>query len=98
MIKEMMTWKGTSTRKTFWLAQLILLGVSILGAVVGVATQPDLPYGQTTIAELVVYLAIIYPTITIFKRRLNDAGWSGWWMLVPVLNWVVAGFFKSKEA
>ena len=97
LIKQSLTFRGLSTRKQFWLTQLVILGVLFIGEVIGGLTQPLLAAAHgTTFASAIAFFLVIPSSIIIFKRRLNDAGWSGWWMLVPGLNWIVAGFFGTK--
>ena len=88
----------TATRKEFWLTTLAFLGIIVVAVLIGAATQPQLfQANQLTAAELIVHLGLFIPYIAVYKARLNDAGWSGWWQLFPVLNIVVAGFFASKD-
>ena len=87
----------TATRKQFWLFILSIVGLGFLAGIVGIATQPDLGPHETPIAVGLLQIALIIPGISMYKARLNDAGWSGWWQLFPVLNIVVAGFFASKD-
>ena len=102
LIKEAHTWNGVSSRKSFWLTILLIVVVSTIITIFGVLVDPVYSL-MTEIDPLywgwpdtVATLATLFASITIFKRRLNDAGWSGWWQLFPILNFVVAGFFKSK--
>ena len=97
LLNEMWIHEGHSTRKDFWLTFLlfILYGIvmSLLGALIIGEPYLNDPYH---VWDLLTDLIILYPSIVIFKRRLNDAGWSGWWQLFPILNIIVAGFFKTK--
>ncbi|MBK8009375.1 MAG: DUF805 domain-containing protein [Rhizobiales bacterium] len=37
---------------------------------------------------LVVYLAFLFPALTVTVRRLHDTGRSGWWLLLPLASLV----------
>ena len=105
LIIDTFTWDGISTRKEFWLTQLLFIGSFILACgLAGFVAGMNNPLNPEAAGALagetvgsIMQFVLIFPAITIFKRRLNDAGWSGWWMLFPLLNWIVAGFSPTKE-
>ena len=49
------------------------------------------------VAALIALIGLSVAWLGLFKARLNDAGWSGWWVFFPLINIIVAGFFKTKE-
>ena len=53
--------------------------------------------GFLGIAALIALIGLSVAWLGLFKARLNDAGWSGWWVFFPLINIIVAGFFKTKE-
>lgn len=73
---------GRATRTQFWIFVLInLLVMWILGMILG--------HG---LIYKVIDLLILIPCIAIGVRRLRDAGFSPWWMLiglVPVIGFIV---------
>ncbi len=79
-------------RTEFWVSMIVFAVVSVILQQLSVAL-----IDPTGAIAFLVALAFILPNVSIYKARLNDAGWSGWWMLLPVLNVVVAGFFKSED-
>ena len=105
LLNDTITWNGESTRKEFWLTQLMFIGAFILAAgFAGFIAGMNNPNNAEEAGALagqyvgsIMQFVLLYPAITIFKRRLNNAGWSGWWMLFPILNWIVAGLFPSKQ-
>ena len=94
-IKKYFNFEWNATRKNFWMFTVFVIIIStIISAAQGVAIGPVLTFWL--IVNLVFSLALIIPNIAINKARLNDAGWSGWWMLLPILNIIVMGLFPTK--
>ena len=87
-IKKYFYFEWNATRTNFWMFFLLNF---VIGAIIGAAGLIGSAF------DIAITLALIIPNIAINKARLNDAGWSGWWMLFPVLNLIVMGFFATKE-
>lgn len=72
---------GRATRTQFWIFVLInVIVMWILGMILG--------HG---LIYKVIDLLILIPCIAIAVRRLHDAGFSGWWILIgliPVVGWI----------
>ena len=83
--KKYFNFDWNATRTNFWMFLLVTNIISLILAMTG--------FGALI---LVLTVALIIPSIAINKARCNDAGWSGWWMLFPFLNWIVMGFFPTK--
>jgi uncharacterized membrane protein YhaH (DUF805 family) len=79
---------GRARRKEFWLFFLFNLIVAV------VLTLLELIFGMVPKYEgclVRVYdLAILLPSIAVGVRRMHDIGHSGWWFLVPGVNFVFA--------
>lgn len=99
--------KGRAQRSQFWWWYLFLLigqGVlttadSAFGLQVG-KSETDVMVGDTTIPVVntgvgvlatLFALAVLLPTLAVAVRRLHDTERSGWWILAPVLAYVVTG-------
>ena len=99
-IKKYFNFEWHATRKNFWMFQLLLV---LIGGTIGfmqVNSEMQYNFAMANNWEIIgniVTLITLIPSIAINKARLNDAGWSGWWMLMPILNIIVMGFFKTKE-
>ena len=85
---------GRASRQTFWmyilLYVLIYLGVSIVGALVGLAEL-----------ALLFSLVVLVPGLAITARRLHDRNMSGWWQLiglVPLVGWIVIIILTVRES
>jgi len=37
------------------------------------------------------------PIISVFIRRMHNIGKRGWWILIPLVNIVMCGFFRGKK-
>ena len=84
-IKKYFSFEWNATRTNFWMFLLMTNIVSIILVMTGLEAL-----------ILVLTVALIIPNISINKARCNDAGYSGWWMLFPFLNWIIMGFFPTK--
>jgi len=92
--------RGRIARSTWWLFGVLLpLGLGLLlHALLGIARV------RAEIAEHLVNLVLLWPTLAISVKRWHDRDKSGWWvlvMLVPVVGWVVAlvvnGFLPGTQ-
>ena len=79
--KHYFDFMGRATRTQFWIFVLInMIVMWILGMILG----------QGFIYKLISLLVFI-PCLAIAVRRLHDAGFSGWWILIgliPVIGWI----------
>lgn len=99
--KQIMKFKGTASRTNFWvisiLSALVTQIVSVAMTGVGIENAGTGTEGIAVLVALVTIVIHLWISIAMYKARLNEAGWSGWWMLMPVVNIVVAGFFGPEE-
>ena len=86
--KHFADFKGRATRKQFWLFTLFDFIVwCLLGFVFSF-------FGQIgNILYFVCVVALLIPFMSIGCRRLRDAGFSPWWILLGVLPLVLAFLF-----
>ena len=96
---NVLKFKGFANRTTWWFATIATSVATLLpqGMLEGIHSQ------HSTIAVVIIAILAVammiglwWVQIAVYKARLNEAGWSGWWMLCPGVNIVVAGFFKRK--
>lgn len=77
------TFSGRASRSEYWFFYLFYVIVYIAGMIVeGVV-------GITGISYIFI-LPILLPTISAAVRRMHDSGRSGWFILVPFYNLVLA--------
>lgn len=77
------TFSGRASRSEYWLFYLFYMIMYVVGAIVGFAL--DSPW--------IMYLFILPFVLPLFSagiRRIHDTGRSGWFILVPIYNLVLA--------
>ena len=104
--KKYATFSGRASRSEYWWWALFTFIVSVVllvpAYVLGITTSPD--GGRTPgaaaipliILMIIFYLAIIVPNLALTVRRLHDAGYSGWLVLlglVPYLGGLILLIF-----
>ena len=100
VLKKYAVFTGRARRKEFWMFYLfIIVGVivaiildNVLGITIESMRYEGMGYGLFTI---LVYLAILVPTLAVVVRRLHDIGKSGWWIcigFIPLIGsiWLIA--------
>ena len=92
-MKQIMKFNGTASRTAWWLSQ-IAIGVISLGLP---ATAAGTESAGLALFWLTATIPVTWFAIAVNKARLNEAGWSGWWQLMPIVNLVVPGFFGPEE-
>ncbi|ASY26187.1 DUF805 domain-containing protein [Candidatus Planktophila versatilis] len=75
--------QGKSTRKEFWSFFLFFYVVTFI------AGGLDGLYGTEFIGAF-AFVALILPYLAVAVRRMNDVGKSGWFILVPFYNLILA--------
>jgi len=68
---------GRSTRPQFWYFFLFYAIVNILSSAI-----------FSDVIDLLVSIVVFIPYITAAIRRMHDVGRSGWFILVPIANFV----------
>ncbi len=77
------TFSGRARRKEYWMFVLFnTIFAFVFGFVCGLIGVPDLAQLYT--------LAILLPSIAIGVRRMHDVGKSGWFLLIPIYNFILA--------
>ena len=87
VLKRYAVFKGRARRKEYWMFFLVSLIIAVvLGFVEGVAGIA--PESDESVLANVYSLAILLPAIAVGVRRMHDTDHSGWWLLVPIVNFV----------
>jgi hypothetical protein len=77
------TFKGRASRSEYWYFVLFNVIFSIvLGFVSGIV---DLPILYT-----IYSLVLLIPSIAVAVRRMHDVGKSGWFILIPIYDLILA--------
>ncbi|KEJ88753.1 DUF805 domain-containing protein [Sulfitobacter donghicola] len=92
---------GRSTRSEFWWPYLLFTTIYLVATVFDALTFISLvqQHGQNAILELgaasfaspLIALVIFVPILSLSIRRLHDAGFSGFWLLIsfiPIVGWL----------
>lgn len=79
---------GRARRKEYWMFVLfnflIFFAVGVVAGLFGVNT------GLLDTVVAVYQLAILIPSIAAGVRRMHDTGRSGWFLLIPIYNLILA--------
>ena len=82
-LKKYVDFSGRATRSEFWTFVFFYYFLTIVGLLI------DAYIGTDFISNLLV-AGIILPYISCAARRMHDVGKSGWFILVPFYNLVLA--------
>ena len=89
VLKKYAVFNGRDRRKEYWMFVLfniiIAFALGFIEGITGIASGSD----QSVLAGI-YQLAIFIPSIAVGVRRMHDADHSGWWLLVPIVNFVFA--------
>jgi len=103
VLKKYATFNGRARRREYWMFVLmnilVSFGITLAAWFVGILAGVLLEGRGDAVMELgavigslvsVVYsLAVLIPSLAVAVRRLHDAGRSGWWILFPVVNFIL---------
>jgi uncharacterized membrane protein YhaH (DUF805 family) len=83
VLRQYADFNGRARRKEYWMFVLFnTIFAFIFGFVCGLIGAPDL-------AQL-YSLAVLIPSIAVGVRRMHDVGKSGWFLLIPIYNFILA--------
>jgi uncharacterized membrane protein YhaH (DUF805 family) len=66
---------GRSSRSAYWFWVLFVVILYVVAFILDAAAK-------TVIPLLIVWLAVLVPSLAVLFRRLHDTGRSGWWWLI----------------
>jgi uncharacterized membrane protein YhaH (DUF805 family) len=98
-LKRYADFSGRSRRKEYWMFQLFsilcILGALLLGGILSIVSN--------TLGGLVIglgYLGVVFgffiPALAVAVRRMHDQDKSGWFILIPFLNFLML-FFEGTR-
>ena len=86
VLKQYADFKGRARRKEYWMFFLfnaiISYGLSLI------AIGLEMP--SLSIVSSLYSLAVLVPSIAVGVRRMHDVGKSGWFLLIPIYNFILA--------
>jgi uncharacterized membrane protein YhaH (DUF805 family) len=78
--------KGRASREEYWMFVLFNFIFIIALSFIEVFL-----FGlYSSILSNIYYLAVLVPTIAVGVRRMHDTGKSGWFLLIPIYNLILA--------
>jgi uncharacterized membrane protein YhaH (DUF805 family) len=83
VLKKYAVFEGRSRRKEYWYFSLFSFLVSIVLVLLGMATGFRLLYSLYS-------LGVLVPSLAVSIRRMHDVNKSGWFILIPIYNLVLA--------
>jgi uncharacterized membrane protein YhaH (DUF805 family) len=90
VLQNFANFNGRARRKEYWMFVLFNIIFGIVAQVIDGALglrMHGLPYGWIYI---IYSLAMLIPGIAVGVRRMHDVGKSGWYLLIPIYNLVLA--------
>lgn len=88
LFKNYYDFKGTLSRKKYWLFIVVSLLVALLSQILDnkLVTQPIFVFHQRYyLFHFLFVVTFFVPLVSATVRRLRDAGFSGWWGLLWLL-------------
>ncbi|UEG48634.1 DUF805 domain-containing protein [Ferruginibacter lapsinanis] len=85
VLKNYANFEGRARRKEYWYFTLFSILISIVISFI------DAAIGSTIgILGLIFSFGTLIPSIAVGVRRMHDVGKSGWYLLIPIYNLVLA--------
>lgn len=89
VLKNYAKFDGRASRKEYWMFFLFNFLISfLLGFVCGFISAGT--GAQLSFVPTIYTLAILVPSFAVAIRRMHDTDHSGWWCIVPIVNFVFA--------
>jgi uncharacterized membrane protein YhaH (DUF805 family) len=83
VLKKYAVFSGRATRSEYWYFVLFNIIFSLILAFAGTAIH--FPFLQS-----VYSLAVLVPSLAVAVRRMHDVNKSGWFILIPIYNLILA--------
>ncbi|MBK9735258.1 MAG: DUF805 domain-containing protein [Saprospiraceae bacterium] len=86
-LKKYADFEGRARRKEYWMFFLFTFVVSFFtGIIDNMLSGPE----SIGFIGLIFQLAVLVPAIAVAIRRMHDVGKSGWFILIPIYNLILA--------
>jgi len=96
--KGYVVFKGRTSRSGYWLAFLFYVVISlVISAVEGTTVDATTGMSQSGPLSSAWSLINLLPLIAIAVRRMHDVSKSGWFLLVPIYNIILAASAGKPE-
>ncbi|CAN2190251.1 COG3152 Predicted membrane protein [Candidatus Nanopelagicaceae bacterium] len=81
-LNKAFTINGTSSRREYWYFILFTWLATAISLVIDHLIGGDMVYN-------IVNILLFVPTLTAAIRRMHDSNHRGWWLLFPVVNFIL---------
>ena len=91
VLKQYTDFNGRARRKEYWM--FILFNSIFSVCLVFLDQALGTTYGELNedgYLETIYSLAVLLPYLAVTARRMHDIGKSGWFMLIPIYNFILA--------
>lgn len=83
VLKQYADFNGRARRKEYWMFVLFnSIFAFLFGFICGLIGSPEL--------SSIYSLAVLLPSIAVGVRRMHDVGKSGWFLLIPIYNFILS--------
>lgn len=104
-LKRYADFQGRSSRKEFWMFQLLYVAIFVIASVfVALDTDPDEGFGALAMfavaSTILALLGLLVPLIAVQVRRFHDQDMSGWFAalnLIPYVGGIVVYIMMLLE-
>ena len=84
LVSALMSPNGRLAPSDFQTGALILIGVGFLTSLSAITAN-----GALIGISALIGFAMIYPWVVLWRKRLHDAGHSGWMFLIALIVWII---------
>lgn len=81
-LNKAFTINGTSSRREYWYFILFTWLATAISLVIDHFIGGDMVYN-------IVNILLFVPTLTAAVRRMHDSNHRGWWLLFPIVNFIL---------
>ncbi|ALJ05349.1 hypothetical protein APS56_09515 [Pseudalgibacter alginicilyticus] len=86
VLKQYADFKGRARRKEYWM--FFLFNIIISYGIIFLSIGIDIP--SLSILSSIYSLVVLIPGLAVGVRRMHDVGKSGWFLLIPIYNLILA--------
>jgi uncharacterized membrane protein YhaH (DUF805 family) len=81
-LNKSFTINGTASRRAYWYFILFTWLVTLASLLIDHFIAGDMVYN-------IVNILLFVPTLTAAIRRMHDSNHRGWWLLLPIVNFIL---------
>jgi uncharacterized membrane protein YhaH (DUF805 family) len=82
VLQDYATFSGRARRSEYWYFFLFNSIITFLLGIIGIAAEIPILYA-------IYSLAVFVPALAVSIRRMHDVGKSGWYLLIPIYNFIL---------